>query len=388
MVGRLLVPRLASKAELTLVGRDPAKIAHLFPGLASVSYQELRPAAMNSALVVNLSARNNDQPGPLAEFDDTNVWFMLELAGRAAEAGARRFVNFSTFHVISPSEKSEYALSKAKGERLVAGLLGDRALTLRIPAVHGEERAGTLKILEHFPLILRGPAFTFLSSLRPTLSADKLARFLLEDAMDWPDQVVELSDDQDRNPIFASVKRAIDLAFAIAVIGLLWWLLAAVGIVVRLESPGPAIFAQRRVGRWGREFTCYKFRTMVSDTKQAGTHEVSASAVTKVGKFLRRTKLDELPQVVNVLRNEISLVGPRPCLPSQLALIDERSRRGVFSAKPGITGLAQVNNIDMSAPGTLAQWDRRYVMTRSLPQELKLIWSTIIGHGQGDRVSA
>jgi lipopolysaccharide/colanic/teichoic acid biosynthesis glycosyltransferase len=386
VVGRLLVPRLSSDAELILVGRDVIRIAELFPGIRCVSYEDLEAVAGTADLVANLSARNNDQPGSLADFEDVNVRFMLELAGRAVKAGARRFVNFSTFHVLLPSRQSGYALSKAKGELLLAERFGVVGLTIRMPVVYGEELSGRLKVLERVPRFLRRPAFAILSSLRPTLSAARLAAFLLEEALDWPDQVVELSDDQDRNPIFVTVKRSIDLIFAIAVIGLFWWLLGFVWFAVRMESSGPGIFAQRRLGRGGREFTCYKFRTMLTDTKQAGTHEVGASAVTKVGRWLRRTKLDELPQVANLLRNEISLVGPRPCLPAQSELIAERAQRGVFSVKPGITGLAQINDIDMSAPRTLAQWDRRYAMTRSLPQELRLILATFIGRGQGDRV--
>jgi lipopolysaccharide/colanic/teichoic acid biosynthesis glycosyltransferase len=101
---------------------------------------------------------------------------------------------------------------------------------------------------------------------------------------------------------------------------------------------------------------------------------------------MRSSKLDELPQVWNIIRNEISLVGPRPCLPIQTQLIDERRERGVLAVKPGITGLAQVNGIDMSDPARLAKCDARYVRLQSLLLDIRLIISTALGRGNGDRV--
>ncbi|MBE0694890.1 MAG: sugar transferase [Aquamicrobium sp.] len=168
---------------------------------------------------------------------------------------------------------------------------------------------------------------------------------------------------------------------------MLWWLLGLIWLLVRVQSPGPGIFAQTRVGRNGAEFTCYKFRTMKTGTAQAATNEVPMEAVTRVGRFLRRTKLDELPQIWNILRNEISLVGPRPCLPVQMQLVEARRRRGVLSLKPGITGLAQVNGIDMSDPERLARWDARYLALQSLALDARILLATAKGRGQGDRVA-
>lgn len=122
-------------------------------------------------------------------------------------------------------------------------------------------------------------------------------------------------------------------------------------------------------------------------TRQAGTHEVSATAITRLGNFMRKTKIDELPQLVNILRNEVSLIGPRPCLQVQEELIAARNAHGVLTIKPGISGLAQVNNIDMSDPQKLARWDARYVGLRSLFLDLKITIATATGRGQGDRTS-
>ncbi|WMT92439.1 sugar transferase [Pelagibacterium sp. H642] len=181
-------------------------------------------------------------------------------------------------------------------------------------------------------------------------------------------------------------KRTIDLGFALVVLIFFWWLLLIVGIAIKLQSPGPAIFAQKRVGRDGRTFTCYKFRTMRLGTPNVGSHDAPRDAITPIGKFMRSSKLDELPQVWNIIRNEISLVGPRPCLPIQTQLIDERRERGVLAVKPGITGLAQVNGIDMSDPVRLAKCDARYVRLQSLLLDAKLMIQTALGRGSGDRV--
>jgi lipopolysaccharide/colanic/teichoic acid biosynthesis glycosyltransferase len=159
-----------------------------------------------------------------------------------------------------------------------------------------------------------------------------------------------------------------------------------IGIAIRLQSQGPALFKQIRVGRHQQTFTCFKFRTMEVATPNVGTHEVSAALITKFGGFLRRTKLDELPQVFNIIMNEMSLVGPRPCLPSQFDVVAAREARGVFVAKPGITGLAQVRGIDMSNPDELASADKIYLQLQSILLDFKIIMQTALGKGNGDKV--
>ncbi len=158
-------------------------------------------------------------------------------------------------------------------------------------------------------------------------------------------------------------------------------------IIVRCTSEGGAFFAQERIGKDGQTFTCYKLRTMAAGTKQAGTHDIAASSVTSVGRILRCSKLDELPQLWNVLVGEMSLVGPRPCLPMQKELIEERTKRGVLKILPGITGLSQVMGIDMSEPVKLAEKDAEYIQTRSFMFDIKILLWTVIGKGNGDRVS-
>lgn len=179
------------------------------------------------------------------------------------------------------------------------------------------------------------------------------------------------------------MKRALDVAACALLLLLLWPILLIVIVAVRLESRGPAIFKQVRVGKDGREFTCYKFRTMFAGTGDVPTHQVSASAITPLGDYMRRFKIDELPQLANVLAGDMSLVGPRPCLPSQLELIEARRRLGVLEVRPGITGLAQVGGIDMSNADRLAEIDAQYVRKQSFRGDLKLIWATLRGQGVG-----
>lgn len=162
-------------------------------------------------------------------------------------------------------------------------------------------------------------------------------------------------------------------------------LLLALYLVCHLDT-GDAVFRQVRVGRNSQPFTLLKFRTMRIGTESVATHLADASAITKSGRFLRRTKLDELPQLWNVLKGEMSLVGPRPCLLNQSELIAERDLRGVLNARPGVTGLAQVKGVDMSIPRRLAEMDALMLQEMNSWNYFKYIFLTIFGSGAGDRI--
>lgn len=168
------------------------------------------------------------------------------------------------------------------------------------------------------------------------------------------------------------------LIFGAPILALLW--------VLGWIDTGAPLFRQQRVGRYQKPFILVKFRTMRLDTASVATHLADASAVTKLGRFLRRTKLDELPQLWNVFKGEMSLVGPRPCLFNQTELIAERESRGVFSARPGITGLAQINGVDMSTPTLLAETDAQMLKEMGLLAYFKYIFKTVTGSGSGDRI--
>ncbi|AZI23386.1 sugar transferase [Chryseobacterium taklimakanense] len=156
--------------------------------------------------------------------------------------------------------------------------------------------------------------------------------------------------------------------------------------IIGLFDTGSPVFVQERVGKGKKPFNLYKFRTMEVNTKSVATHLSSSSSVTKFGSFLRKTKLDELPQLINVLKGDMSLVGPRPNLFNQTELIEERDSRGVYSAVPGITGLAQINEVDMSTPKKLAEMDAEMLRNLSVTDYFKYIFATVGGKGQGDRI--
>ena len=179
--------------------------------------------------------------------------------------------------------------------------------------------------------------------------------------------------------------RFFDVVFSLAglVIG---FPLLVILYVVGLFDTGSPLFFQKRVGRHQKPFTLVKFRTMRKDTASVATHLASSSSITKFGTFLRRTKLDELPQLWNVLKGEMSLVGPRPGLFNQQELTTERDALGVFEVRPGITGLAQVNEIDMSTPKLLAQTDAKMIVTLNVRDYFKYIFMTVLGKGAGDRI--
>lgn len=149
---------------------------------------------------------------------------------------------------------------------------------------------------------------------------------------------------------------------------------------------GSPIFIQERVGRNKKPFKLVKFRTMAVETESVASHLASAELITKLGGKLRKTKIDELPQLLNVLKGDMSLVGPRPNLFSQGVLIAERSEQNVYSVRPGVTGLAQINNIDMSTPKLLAKTDRMMIDNLTLKNYFKYILMTLTGGGSGDAI--
>lgn len=182
-----------------------------------------------------------------------------------------------------------------------------------------------------------------------------------------------------------SMFRLFDLLLSIVGLLLLFPIMVLITILGFFDTGSP-IFIQTRVGKQQKPFKLYKFRTMDIKTKSVASHLASNESITTLGGFLRKTKIDELPQLVNVLLGEMSIVGPRPNLSNQKELILERESLGVYNVLPGITGLAQIKKIDMSQPDVLAEHDKKMIDTLSIKKYFYYIVMTILGNGSGDRV--
>jgi len=172
------------------------------------------------------------------------------------------------------------------------------------------------------------------------------------------------------------IKRLLDFLFAFFALILLSPVIAAIALTIRTSDPGPAIFRQQRVGTGGRHFTIFKFRSMPIDTGDIASDLLGEVRLSAVGRFIRRTNLDELPQLFNILRGDMSLVGPRPPIPSQIELISMRRENGALACRPGLTGLAQVNGYDgMSVPHK-ASFDGDYARRITFLDDLIIILRT------------
>ena len=187
-------------------------------------------------------------------------------------------------------------------------------------------------------------------------------------------------------PEGGNLRRVLD--FALATVGLVAAspLLVLAAMAIYLNDRRNPIFSQERLGKNEKVFTLYKLRTMHPKTPTVATHNLTEAALTPIGSLLRKTKLDELPQLVNVIRGDMSLVGPRPGLPGHHRLTEARRNEGVFEILPGITGLAQLQGVDMSQPEKLASTDREYIEERTLLGDLRLLVQTAVGTGNGDAI--
>ena len=388
-VGRQLIPVLDSAGHtLLLAGRDMQRLQQVFPEYAACTYSDLRTRAAGHDAVIHLAARNNDQGGSEADFAEANVRLAVQIAEIARDSGVPHFIHFSSLHAMGEkSRTSLYASSKKAAELALDTVDGITVSHLRCGAVYGDELAGNLAIAKRFPGFLRRPILAVLTSLKPTTSIARVAE-VTADALRHPGGYRIVTDDKARNGVYKALSTLLDWGFAIGVFLFFGWLLLILAMIVWITSPGPAVFVQDRVGKAKAVFPNLKFRTMAVGTKQAGTHEVSAASVTGIGHFLRRYKLDELPQIFNIMRGELSLVGPRACLPSQEVLVNEREQRGIYAIRPGITGYAQIRGIDMSDPVLLAKTDKEYLDLRCLILDLQIVIATFLGRGSGDRVAA
>lgn len=177
---------------------------------------------------------------------------------------------------------------------------------------------------------------------------------------------------------FSTLKRGFDILVSLSALLLIWPLLAGIAIAIRLGSKGPALFRQQRAGKDGNPFIFYKFRTMKADADPFGPSPASGRdpRLTKVGKLLREWSLDELPQLFNILKGDMSLVGPRPLYLSQIPEWNERQKKRLL-VKPGLTGLAQISGRAEITREEKLEFDAQYVETTSLIADTKIILATI-----------
>lgn len=176
------------------------------------------------------------------------------------------------------------------------------------------------------------------------------------------------------------VKRGLDIILSTVGLVVLFPAFIIIGIVIKVDSPGPVIFRQKRVGLDKQPFQIYKFRTMyVAAPPDAPTSKLDDvdNYITEVGKFFRRTSIDELPQLYNILKGEMSLIGPRPVLPGEKELIEERSERDVYKVRPGLTGLAQISGRDYVRLPDKARIDQVYAENLTFKQDLEIFIYTI-----------
>ena len=179
---------------------------------------------------------------------------------------------------------------------------------------------------------------------------------------------------------YMGIKRCVDFILALVALLLFWWVLLILCIAIKIDSPGPILFKQKRVGLHKTHFNILKFRTMRIDTpKDMPTHMLSNpdQYITKVGKFLRKSSLDELPQILNILVGEMSIVGPRPALWNQYDLIEERDKYGANDVLPGLTGWAQINGRDELEIPVKAKLDGEYVEKFGPAMDIKCFLGTI-----------
>jgi lipopolysaccharide/colanic/teichoic acid biosynthesis glycosyltransferase len=373
--------------ELILVGRNVDFINQLYPKKTAINYAEIKNLKIKIDIIIHLAVINNNANLPFESYFKVNVNLYKDILEFASQNSVQKVINLTTQHVFT-NKKNNYTKTKIlalKEEKKYKNL---EVYNIFCPMIYGKLYSGKVKFLNLFPSRMSAFIFNILSSIAPVVSSKgvvKCIEKLITETRKTPRNIY-ISDDKNKNTSFKIFKKFLDISFVVAVILFFWWIFIILWFVIRLSSPGAAIFAQKRIGKHGLIFKCYKFRTMNLGTENIGTHEVNINSITSVGKFLRSSKLDELPQIINIIRGELSLVGPRPGLPSQTELFKARNLRNVYNVLPGITGLSQINNIDMSTPNKIAEWDKRYIAMRSIPSEIKIIILTFFGRGSGDNV--
>ncbi len=386
-VGGLIIPELKRKGiKMLLVTRSFKKLKKLYPSDKICEYDDLEKFSKNYDCIIHLATINNRKKSNRCNARKQNFKIFKKVF-EVAKLFNLYFINFSTTHSLNLSYKTDYAESKRDIEKYLNDSNYPKIQSIYLPFIYGDKMSGKLKILNVFPKFFSNLIFYFLSAFKPTVNIKIILNYLFQNNFNFKKNKLNiLSNNISKNFVFLFFKRSFDLLFSILILLFLWWLLILVWIFIKIESHGPGIIFQKRVGKSGKIFNCIKFRTMKSGVKQAPTHQMSSTDLTVVGSFLRKTKLDELPQVFNIILNEMSLVGPRPCLEIQHKLILKRKDYDILEVKPGITGLAQINKADMSNIDNITKFDFIYLKTQSIFVDINIVVKTIFGAGNIDNI--
>ena len=387
VAGQLIPFLLEAGHSLLLVSSNPGFLHEGLPRSESVSTADWASRASSYDAFLHLAVQNNNSDGSHASFIEVNDRFSGELAAKARDLGIKRFIFASSVHTLDPLDNSFCAKILRAGEESVRRSFGESCEIIHLGGVYGSRFSGKMAILNSLPQFIQRPGVQALSALDPVTNVRAIANYLSSDPAEMSDRVTILTDNKDDSPLYRLWRRTLDLVFVMGAV-FLSPLLAIVWAVVVMKDGSPGFFLQNRVGVGGKVFRCIKIRTMSNETVSQGTHLVEDSAVTKIGRFLRRFKIDEIPQAINVAKKEMNLIGPRPSLPDQHEVIASRTARRVLGSTPGLTGWAQVNGIDMSAPGELAKLDAQYLKLRSILWDIKIMKRTLRSGSNSQRDGA
>lgn len=384
-LGKILIPELLKyNFNILTVGRDVRKLKQIFPKLQCCDYKQLPSKKNKYDYILHLAIENNLKNKNENDYLKTNVIFLKKILEISILLRVKKFIYLRTIHEIDVFNNSKYTVSKRKAHKLLEEEKRIKVQTIMIPFIYSDNLyPNKLEYLNKLPKYISKWILKFLSSLKPTLNVN-----LLVDQLRTKDESrsICLYQDINKNIFYNLFTAGINFIFSISILIFLFWLLALIFILIIFESGGSSIFKQSRVGRNEKIFTLYKFRTMVKNTINIETHKISQNNITKIGKVLRHYKLDELPQIFNIIKGNINLVGPRPSLTTQKNLIKNRKIHRIMNIKPGITGWAQIRRIDMSNTQKLVKVEKDYMSLRSIFFDLKILFYTFLGYGSGDRI--
>jgi len=388
-IGRSITCALRETHQIVIVTRDPA--APNLPQLKNVryiSYKDLQDTLpeLDADVMVHMATLNNNSTSTVKDYRLVNVELTALMASLCEEYSVP-LVHFSSSHAAPSYSIDDYSISKLEALENLSKFKRLNYLVITLPAVVTSERpAGILRYLWVLSGQLRSWALPYISVLKPVTTEDKVVQ-AVQFAI-YRLTTPSLDVEPERRQIYIGTEAAksrlyrfwqavitglfISLAFPIflTITPLIW-------PIVRYSTGGSFLFTQTRVGRYGKPFKVYKVRTMVVGTPEQPTHCMTENSVPGLVRYLRSSRLDELPQIWNILLGQMTLIGPRPCLLSQADLIEERGKHGILDYMPGITGWAQVSGVDMSDTARLLTYDLYYRHYHSIILDIKILYRTI-----------